>query len=194
MDTRTIKQRLTEFLGASANVHVLARDQLAYINFKKFPIFVVINSSKIAVKDGHWVALFIYKRWNNSKQEIVSEAWDSYGHSLQYYQIYPNTTVIKQNNKIYQAAKSNTCGLHAMHFLVSRACGTSFEDIQYEMKQSKSQNDEYMKIWYKQMVKNYGNCGYCIPGGQNSVCKDKFHAVCYPISNKKHCNYSRNKI
>jgi hypothetical protein len=71
---------------ASNNVrraYLISSDELHLIRFNKFPIVVILHSRPKAIKEGHWLSLFI----DRVHGKTIVDYWDSYGLDLDRYKI-----------------------------------------------------------------------------------------------------------
>jgi len=129
-----IMSKYPEYLGT------IARDEIKTILPKIQPqsrVAFIMNLDKHNLPGSHWVSVFADARPDGS-QSI--EYFDSYGREvppdiqrdlkLVVDMLKPTTYLKFKNNKVvHQFDETNTCGFHAMSFLINRMRGKSFADV-----------------------------------------------------------------
>ena len=139
-----IMNKYPEFKGviAADEIHTLPADK---------KVAFIMNTAKRSEPGEHWVSCLI-----DTRPHVRSvEYFDSFGHDgssrfkrdikMLVDKINPETYLLYKHNKVKQQdASTNTCGLHAMNFLMKRLRGRSFiEATGYKPGQKKDQSKKY---------------------------------------------------
>lgn len=108
-------------------VEVYAADMLPG-RLNNFPAGLIVNTDTHDKSGKHWIALYF-------RDEVNAEFFDSYGHSVDYYNSYfdyylhkhaENVTV---NEKRIQGDATDVCGLYCLFYLRKRLNNVAMRDI-----------------------------------------------------------------
>jgi len=128
---------------------VLAKNQLHLIKKTKVPCAAILNTDPSSKKGRHWCSIFIYKK--NGKN--VTDFYDSYGHSFEFYGFKIQDPVVFVNSKPHQSMNSAVCGLFALRYLYYRSRNYSNNCILSTYTKNLLLNDEIVKLFYRKIVR-----------------------------------------
>jgi len=169
-DTVSLYLRGMQLLSETdVSLYVIAKDENCEIIFRHKPICVIQNVLKTTDKRpmGHWVAM--YYSPVRCSEEFECEAFDSYGESLEYYQLKPCVPVTKENRTEYQASDSTVCGIYSLMYLLYKCRGKSLKQFQELFSDTDfEKNDNLIVRQFKVETTRLGaNRRKCVTGGQH---------------------------
>lgn len=111
-----------------------------------FPLFIVVNTHTANLEGEHWKTIFIDK---NRRGEV----FDSLAQPMNAILIrWMNrfTRRWKKNRKVYQHAKSTTCGAFALYYIMKRLDFPSLDSfISHSFSSSLADNERFVHKFYK---------------------------------------------
>lgn len=137
MDEREL-QNITEIItGRCVYAHTVAKDELIHLPVFKKPVVVNCNTGNSNTQGEHWLTFYVY----NVNNTTVSEYYDSYGESCDYYDIKFPYKIIKSNKKQHQHSDSDLCGKYCIYFTWHRLRNIPFNTVINSFGDNHLQND-----------------------------------------------------
>jgi hypothetical protein len=149
MDSKTLMYylRLISKQSRIMGVYVIAADEFDTINLAKLPAIVAIHSRERKYVYGHWLGLYIYKQ----QGVMVAEYFDSFGYSLNKYNIKMPIQTITVNKSPIQCDESLVCGYHVIWYLYNRLRNKSSREIIKSYSKQCSVNDMFVTKFFKNL-------------------------------------------
>ena len=111
------------------------------------PIFIVVNTQSHNLDGEHWKTIFIDK--NRHGEVFDSLALPTSNLLTRWMNRF--TRKWTRNRKVYQHAKSTTCGAFALYYILKRLNSPSFNSVTRSFSPSLNANDMLVRSFYKQL-------------------------------------------
>ena len=109
------------------------------------PIFMVVNTHTHNLKGQHWKAIFIDK---NRRGEVFDSLAQPMSDFLKRF-MNRFSRKWKTNRKVYQHAKSTTCGAFALYYILKRMDYPSLDAFTQTFSRSLIVNERLMRAFYR---------------------------------------------
>ena len=114
----------------------------------RLPLFIVVNTQTSNLEGEHWKTIFIDKKRRG-------EVFDSLAQPMNPMLIrWMNqfTRTWKKNRKVYQHAKSTTCGAYALYYIMKRLDFSSLDSFtSHSFSSSLTDNERFVCKFYKSL-------------------------------------------
>ena len=152
MDTLTLRHLLKQVVCPcrTKKTYVLAQNQLELVDWTATPLCLIVNTSPIQVRNGHWISVYV----TSNKIRTICYVSDSFA-SMHLYNIkLPEEFVIVDNSQPLQDDYSTVCGLYALFFLHLLSKGYSSSYYYSLFSKNKKRNDRKVLKFYKALKTN----------------------------------------
>jgi hypothetical protein len=111
------------------------------------PIFLVVNTHTHNLEGEHWKTIFINKdRWGEVFDSLAQPMNDLLIRWMNRF-----TYRWKTNHKIYQHARSTTCGAFALYYILKRLDSPSWNSFLQSFTRSLHDNECFVRSFYKEL-------------------------------------------
>lgn len=163
MDTASLRILLRKIINCKYRTFVLSKDQIENISCDFLPCFIILNTEPSHILLGHWIAI-IYTN-------TTIEYFDSFGETLEFYNINLNRNVkIINNSRNFQSMQSLVCGFYSLLYLSLRSKSYPVQYFYSLFTSNKINNDKLVLQFYKKIKTKKYICSY----GQKCISKTDF--------------------
>jgi len=125
-------------------VYIIAKDEIDSLQLENLPIAVVLHSEVKAVKNGHWLALFIHEY----KNEVIADYFDSLGrYPSDYGFLFPFPIKVCVKRPL-QCSRAISCGLFVLYFISHRSRKISVDSIMLSFSKICNYNEDKVVEFY----------------------------------------------
>jgi len=151
MDEDSLKVYLDR-IGKNCGVKlskVIALNEIKKVEFKSFPISLIVNTDRRGSPGKHWFALYIYK----VRDVVYTDYFDSYGNPFSKYKMKYPYKISTSNYVQVQGNNSSVCGEHSLFFLYYRSRGLTLPNIVKKYSRVTKINDNMVSLFVSLLQK-----------------------------------------
>lgn len=183
MDENELQEITEKITPQCINVHTLAKDELIHLPVFKKPFIINCNTGNSDSTGEHWLWFFVY----NLNKNTVSEYYDSYGESCEFYDIKFPYHIIKSNKEQQQHNDSDLCGMYCIYFTWHRLHNIPYNTVINSFNDNHLENDNKVRRFY-----NHLHSRLKLP--QAATLKNNFSTscmqMCKVVNRYKKCHYT----